>query len=55
MNLTYDEINLVAEGVCEGCKGAFYLHDSGCYERCEAFQAEAAEVLEAIQAAATEG
>lgn len=38
--LTYEEIELVKESVCDGCKGVFYIHESGCYERCEAFQEE---------------
>ena len=46
--LTYEEINLVAEGVCDACKGAHWMHDSGCYEHCGAFQEEAAEVLDGM-------
>jgi len=42
--LDYDEIELIKESVCDGCKGLFYLHETGCYETCEAFQ-EALEEL----------
>ena len=42
--ITYDEIELVKESACDGCKGMFYLHESGCYESCEAFQAELREI-----------
>ena len=38
--ITYDEIELMKEGVCDGCKGLFTLHETGCYERCEPFQEE---------------
>ena len=38
--ITYDEIEQIKESVCDGCKGLFTLHETGCYERCEAFQGE---------------
>jgi len=37
---TYGEIEQIRESLCDGCKGAYYLHETGCYERCEAFQEE---------------
>lgn len=37
---TYDEIELIRESVCDGCKGVFTLHETGCYERCELFHEE---------------
>ena len=42
--LTFDEIELVKEGLCEACKGEFWMHETGCYEKCEAFQKEAAQI-----------
>jgi len=38
--LTYEDIELIKELVCDGCKGAYCLHETGCYERCEGFQKE---------------
>jgi hypothetical protein len=38
--VTYDEIELIKQGVCDGCKGLFTLHETGCYMRCEPFQEE---------------
>lgn len=38
--ITYDEIELMKESVCDGCKGLFTLHETGCYEGCKAFQDE---------------
>lgn len=43
---TYEEIELTKESICDGCKGVLYLHESGCYERCEAFQEELKEARE---------
>ena len=38
--ITYDEIEQIKESVCDGCKGLFILHETGCYEGCKAFQDE---------------
>jgi len=43
--LTYDEIELIKESICDGCMGMFYMHALGCYEDCEAFQEEVQNVL----------
>lgn len=40
MDSTYEELELVKEGICQPCKGVFYFHDFGCYEKCEEFQKE---------------
>jgi len=45
IELTYDDIELTKESVCNGCKGEFYLHETGCYEKCEEFQEELAGYL----------
>lgn len=42
--ITYDEIQQVLEGACDGCKGLFSMHETGCYERCETFQEELKEM-----------
>ena len=42
--ITYDEIELIKQGVCDGCKGLFTLHETECYEQCEPFQEELKEV-----------
>lgn len=39
-DLTYDEIELVRESVCDGCKGVLFIHETECYEKCELFQEE---------------
>jgi len=44
--ITYEEIQSVKEGVCDGCKGLSTLHETGCYERCEPFQEELEEMRE---------
>ena len=41
---TYDEIALIIESVCDGCKGLFYIYETGCYMGCEPFQEELKEV-----------
>jgi len=35
-----EAFQMTKEGVCEGCKGSFYMSDSGCYEDCEGFYKE---------------
>jgi hypothetical protein len=50
---TYDEIELIKEDVCDGCKGVFHLHETGCYEICEGFQKSYAEMLAIVSAART--
>ena len=34
-DLTFDEIQALKEGICEGCKGVLWMEDTGCYETCE--------------------
>ena len=48
--LTYEKIEFVEEGLCGlcGCKGVFLMHETGCYEKCEAFQKEVAEMKKPI-------
>ena len=43
-DITYEEIEEIRYSVCDGCKGAFYIHETGCYERCEPFQEELKEM-----------
>jgi len=38
--MTYEEIELIKESVCDGCKGLFWLHETECYKNCEDFQDE---------------
>jgi len=45
-DLTYGEIELMRESVCDGCKGVLFIHETGCYERCELFQEELETVRE---------
>lgn len=40
MTPTYDEINRIMEGICDGCKGLSTIWETGCYMRCKAFQEE---------------
>ena len=44
MSPTRDEIELIKESVCDGCKGLYTIHETGCYERCEPFQEELKEM-----------
>jgi len=41
---TYEEIECIREGYCEGCKGVTWIHETGCYEDCEAFAEKLAEL-----------
>ena len=34
---TYEEIELMKGGYCEGCKGVLFIHETGCYEKCSGF------------------
>jgi len=43
---TYDEIEIVREGICDGCKGVTWIHETGCYKDCEAFAEDLAELRE---------
>jgi len=45
-DLTYDEIQEIKESVCDGCKGLYIIHETGCYVRCEHFQKELQEERE---------
>lgn len=40
-----DEAFEMAKESCDGCKGNFYMSDSGCYESCEGFQKEYQEIV----------
>ena len=37
-DITYDEIELIKESVCDGCKGLYTIHETGCYRKCEPFK-----------------
>lgn len=39
-DITYKELELIKESICEACRGLFYIDETGCYERCEEFQKE---------------
>ena len=44
---TYEELELMRDGYCEGCKGSPF---SGCWERCEGFQGELKSIREEMEA-----
>jgi len=45
-DITHNEIEDIRNSVCDGCKGYLWIYDTGCYERCEVFQAEFKEMRE---------
>jgi len=45
-NPTYDELEQIKESICDGCKGLFTIHETGCYMDCELFQEELKEMRE---------
>lgn len=45
-----EAIELMKMEYCEGCKGQFYVNESGCWETCEGFQEDLAETLKEWEA-----
>ena len=45
-DITYNEIEQIQESVCDGCKGLYTIHETGCYMGCKDFQEELQEERE---------
>lgn len=41
---TCEELQLLKDNYCEACKGMWWMEDTGCYETCEGFADELAEL-----------
>jgi len=43
---TYDEIEIVKQGTCDGCRCVLQIHELECYKDCETFPFDLAELRE---------